>query len=140
MKFASRKNNRAASIVEYAVLIIMFLAAIILMQKQIARTFFGRWKDMGDTFGYGELYDVNATLECGRYVPHSPSGWGSEIWYLQKCYECCLETTNTTCNDFSSANAGNSLSGCRGYGSALDQRGCCAKGCDKTTTNCSFQP
>ncbi len=95
-----RKNRRGASIIEYAVLIVMFLAAILLMQKSIARTFFGRWKDAGDSFGSGEQYDPNLTKDCGRYVPYDPNvGWGSDVWYNAECYAVCRDNggSGSTC-------------------------------------------
>ena len=137
MKLVSQKNNRAASAIEYVILLIMFLAAILLMQKQIARTFFGRWKDMGDTFGYGELYDPHATLECGRYVPHTPTGWGNELWYREDCYECCMDETGS-CADFQVLD-GHNEDYCRGLSDDLSKRDCCARGCDMTE-ECILEP
>jgi hypothetical protein len=116
--------KRAASVIEYVVLFVMFLTAIFLMQKHIARALFGRWRDLGDSFGQGEQYNPSTTLECGRYVPHTTTGWGSEIWYLQECYKCCMDT-NEECPDFSGDEAV-----CRAKDTALKQRDCCAQGCE----------
>ena len=108
MKFSFRKNNRAASIIEYVILIIMFLAAMLLMQKRIVRTFFDRWKQAGDTFSYGEQYDPNNTIECGRYVNAN----NPEVWYLESCYQDCMDGIGTPA--------------CSGVS---DKRGCCATTC-----------
>lgn len=132
--------------IEYIILFVMFLSAILVMHKQVGRVFLGRWKDLGDTFGYGEQYDVNATVECGRYVPRvfnaaaQQNGWGNNVWYEQKCFECCRYINSQTgsyqqaCQGFSPPSG---LAACRS--SALTEygkSGCCAQGCE--SSSCSF--
>jgi len=129
------KAKRAASTIEYALLIIMFLTAILLMKKQIARTFFGRWKDLGSSFGQGEQYDPNATVDCGRYVAHSSAGWNpTETWYLQKCYSCCLDVKTLSCSDLAPAG----LTVCRAKIASDPALGreCCAQAC--ASAQCNF--
>ena len=126
-----RKTHRATSTVEYLIVIIIFVAAILLMQKQIARSFFGRWKDLGDGFGYGEQYDPQATVDCGRYVN---SETNVETWYAQNCYECCFDVIAENC--IAQGFQGD-LTSCRN-GSVLEQKSCCAAGCDRTTSDCAF--
>lgn len=112
-------SQRAASIVEYAVLFVMFLTAIMLMQKQIARAIFGRWKDLGDSFGYGQQYDPKKTIECASYTGYTTTGgWGSEVWYLVPCYESCYK------------NIGGGA--CPGAPS-IAKRQCCANNCKSTS-------
>ncbi len=134
--------KEGSSTIEYIILIVMFLTAILVMQKQVARGFFGRWKNLGDTFGHGEQYDPNATLECGRYVPRiGQTGWGTEIWYEQKCFECCRYVNAasgnyaTSCSGFNPA--ANSLTNCRNSAlSDYNRHKCCAQGCQ--STQCFF--
>ena len=136
MKFSSN-SSKAASIIEYTVLIVMFVTAIFFMYKQIGRSIFGRWRDLGDSFGQGEQYDPDKTLECGRYVPrvlHQGTWkWGTEMWYAQNCYQCCMSTYESTCPGFTSA--GGTLNECREEEEALGKRDCCAKGCE--SSNCT---
>lgn len=135
MKKFFNNHQQAVSTIEYVVLVVLFLTAIVVMQKPIARAFFGRWKDLGDSIGQGEQYDPNATTACGRYVEYHPdtNTWGQEIWYLEKCYECCFDITMNACPNFH----GGSLSSCR-QGTAFAQKDCCAKGCTSTTGQCNF--
>jgi len=126
-----RNQQKAASTIEYVLLIIIFVSAIFLMQKQIARSFFGRWKDLGDGFGYGEQYDPKTTTECGRYVDPATQG---ETWYLQKCYECCFDVTVQKC--ISQGFQGD-VALCR-KGTVSEQKKCCAAGCNRTTSDCAF--
>jgi hypothetical protein len=133
MKFPVRKDRRAASIIEYAVLIIMFLAAILLMQKHIVRTFFGRWKDAGDTFSYGEQYDANTTIDCQRYAWHNSQGW-HETWYSGKCYDCCIYSNSGSCPDWI---AGFVPDTCRNFINDDQKQHCCKTACANQTV-CNF--
>lgn len=137
MKLSLRKNKKAASIIEYVVLIVMFLMAILLMQKQVVRVFFGRWKDMADTFGYGEQYDPTNTIDCRRYVPIDGGYANQEIWYRAECFDCCIDTSETTC-PFWSAN-GVTPDQCRTLNTGEYNRlHCCKTSCLHNT--CNFQP
>lgn len=146
-----RRYTIGVSAVEYMILFVMFLAAILVMHKQVGRVFMGRWKDLGDSFGYGQQYDVNATVECGRHVPRifnaasQESAWGTEIWYGQKCFECCRYVNGATgnfeatCPGFVAA-LGDTLEECRSdtaHPSDYGKSTCCATGC-KLAVNCNF--
>lgn len=144
----SCRHDPGVSTIEYIILFVMFLSAILVMHKQVGRSFFGRWKDLGDTFGYGEQYDVNATVECGRYVPRvfnvvtQQNVWGPDIWYEQKCFECCLYTNSQTGNYQQSCQGffpSSGLAACRNstlYPTSYGKSGCCAQGCQ--SANCIF--
>lgn len=135
MKLSAQKNCRAASIIEYAVLVIMFLAAILFMQKSVVRTLFGRWKDAGDTFSYGEQYDANTTIDCERYALYNTQGW-FEWWYSAKCYDCCMYSTNAACPDWpSSLGWGPSI--CRGFSNEGQKLHCCKTACANPAV-CNF--
>jgi len=139
-----RQHHRGASVIEYIILIVMFLTAILVMQKQIARGIFGRWKGLGDALGHGVQYDPATTLECGRHVPRvynsatQQTTWGTEIWYEQNCFDCCryanavTGTLATQCSGFTSSE----LAYCRNRPTGYEITGCCAQKCQ--TTNCSF--
>lgn len=54
--------DRKGSFYEYTILIIVIIGAIILMQPYIFRGIMGRWKSIGDTFGFGRQYDPGSTV------------------------------------------------------------------------------
>ena len=56
--------RRATSTLEYALLLVVIMMAFFISQKYIVRGFAGRWKDVGDTFGFGRQYDPKNTTEC----------------------------------------------------------------------------
>jgi Flp pilus assembly pilin Flp len=53
-----RKGNIA---IEYAALIIILVSALLLMQTYIVRGFSGRWRSVGDAFGFGRQYEPGVT-------------------------------------------------------------------------------
>ncbi|MBI4322873.1 MAG: hypothetical protein HY596_01210 [Candidatus Omnitrophica bacterium] len=47
--------------VEYAVLIVVVVAALLAMAVYAKRALTGKWREVGDTFGYGRQYEPGAT-------------------------------------------------------------------------------
>ena len=47
--------------IEYAVLIAVVAAAMVGMSVYARRALAGRWKSVGDAFGYGRQYEPNVT-------------------------------------------------------------------------------
>ena len=74
------RQKKAASALEYTLLVTIILTAILVTQKYVVRGFAGRWKAVGDSFGMGKQYDPQKTLECT---------WSQEYdkWYDRACYE-----------------------------------------------------
>jgi len=52
------RNLKAASIIEYSLLLAVVVAAILGMQIYFKRAISGRWRQAADTFGYGRQYDA----------------------------------------------------------------------------------
>ena len=52
------RNLRAASIIEYSLILAVVVAAILGMQIYLKRAISGRWREAADTFGYGRQYDA----------------------------------------------------------------------------------
>ena len=47
------RNLKAASIIEYSLIVAVVVAAILGMQIYFKRAICGRWRQAADTFGYG---------------------------------------------------------------------------------------
>ena len=76
-----KKRRRAQATIEYMVLTILILTTFLIFQKYIVRGFSGRWKQVGDSFASGRLYDPKKTTECVYDYQH---GYG---WYDLKKFE-----------------------------------------------------
>ena len=138
-KMYLKNNNKASAIIEYTVLILLFIGAIVAMNNQVRRVFFGRWKESSDRFGHGQQYDPNKTLECRRYVAHDfeTGEWGLELWYDQICYACCMNKNGPdSCGPNLNIGilGGTTLEEVRGYGKEF-RRSCCARACE--TAECA---
>ena len=49
-------NRRAQNTLEYVVVIGVVIAALLMMGRYFTRSFVGKWRQAGDTFGKGETY------------------------------------------------------------------------------------
>ena len=79
-----RFNKKAAAVLEYTLLLVVFLSAVAVMNKYIFRGILGRWRSAGDSFGYGRQYDPSKTLECA-FDPITSQ------WYAVGCWEVCID-------------------------------------------------
>ena len=95
MLFFRLKNKRASAIVEISCLIMVFIAAGFIASKYVMRSMSGRWKSVGDSFGFGRQYSAKNTLECAIYMTNSA---GTDFWYMTDCaYNNNCDLTNQTC-------------------------------------------
>jgi len=53
-------NSRAISVVEYSLLLVIVIAALFSIGVYIERSICGRWRQSGDSFGYGRQYNSSA--------------------------------------------------------------------------------
>lgn len=53
--------TRGQSMIEYAVLVAVVIATLLGMSIYTKRALAGKWKSVGDTFGYGRQYDPHVT-------------------------------------------------------------------------------
>lgn len=74
------KNKRGAAIIEYAMLIIMVLLAIMVFRHYFVGSLGGKHKSVGDTFGFGRQYDKDLTVACA---------WDQDqqVWYDEVCFD-----------------------------------------------------
>ena len=80
-KWFSRKN--AAATLEYVMLIVILIGAVIVSRDYISRAIFGKWKTSMDSLSSGRQYDPQKTLECA-FDP------ATGIWYDIKCAEAIV--------------------------------------------------
>ena len=78
-------SKKAVSIIEYVALLTFLMAAVFLAQKYLVRGIAGRWKEVGDTFGYGRQYDPKKTTECVWH--EDPYDLAFNTWYVPQCFE-----------------------------------------------------
>jgi len=55
--------RRGLTYVEYAIMIAVIVAALIAVQRLLLGAMNGRWKEAGDTFSAGQLYDPETETE-----------------------------------------------------------------------------
>ena len=53
---------RGQAAVEYAVLVAIVVAALVAMAVYTKRALSGKWRGVGDTFGYGRQYEPGVTV------------------------------------------------------------------------------
>ena len=75
------KSKTGQSVLEYIALIVIVIVSIIIIQTYVTRGFSGRWKDVGDSFGYGRQFDPNRTHECDFDYQFT------NRWYSPSCFE-----------------------------------------------------
>ena len=57
------KSKRASSIIDYALLIFAVIAGLLIIGTYLKRGIAGKWKEAGDTFGFGRQYSGEIILE-----------------------------------------------------------------------------
>ncbi len=58
-----RRNKRAQSFIEFAAIIAIMVAAIIVINRYLARSLQGKYRDTADVFGGGTQYAPGVTVE-----------------------------------------------------------------------------
>ncbi|MCM8800169.1 MAG: hypothetical protein NC900_05540 [Candidatus Omnitrophica bacterium] len=57
----NKKRIKALSILEYALLIVIVVGALVAMQLYLKRSIAGYWRESIDTFGFGMQYEPHLT-------------------------------------------------------------------------------
>ena len=86
-------NNKAFSVIEYALLFVIIIGAFLIMRNYIQRGLNGTWAKSGQTFGFGRQYDPQKSIECAFDEQ-------ANVWYDHNCFENyykqnCLSGNNT---------------------------------------------
>ena len=125
--FKTNDFKKAASTIEYAVLIIMILTSLFVMKDLFLRYFNGRWKSSGDTFAWGRQHKPGGTTACA-YAQLTPT-YG--VWYDETCYDRAV--TLCAAGDVACENVRKEDCG------AASKDYCCEHGADEPygNTNCN---
>ena len=88
-----KKSLKGQAVFEYMILLIFIITAFLIFQKYIVRAMSGRWKSVGDTFGHGQSYDPDNTIECATFGsvdmsedPRFATG-NPGVWYEVNCFD-----------------------------------------------------
>ena len=93
------KNKNGQAVIEYVALIIILFAGWVIFQRYILNRFNSRLKGVGDSMGYGRLYQPGNTLDCAFDYRYTNS-WYSTDYYEQHCVSQCfgISATDTLCH------------------------------------------
>ena len=58
-----KRRGRGSLSLEYVVLLVVGVAALLSMAIYLKRSLAGRWRQVGDTFGYGRQYEPGKTVK-----------------------------------------------------------------------------
>lgn len=61
-----RRNKNAQSFIEYAILIILVVGALLAMRAYMVRTVQDKYRQTGDVFGEGEQYEKGVTVTTNQ--------------------------------------------------------------------------
>jgi hypothetical protein len=106
-------NQKAFSIIEYVVLIVIIIGAFLVMRNLIQRGIFGMWQQAGQGFAFGRQYDPQRSVDCVFDDL-------SNKWYDRNCFEQAIGNANPPCSSGGSSCEENAIQGCIGQGSECD--------------------
>ena len=96
------RTKQGQSTMEFMVILVVIIAALLVFRKYIVRGFSGRWKGVGDSLGQGRIYDQNKTVECAAqtFFTGNPVRWYDQICFEDNCKEACLRSARekTACD------------------------------------------
>lgn len=72
-------TNKGVAIVEYIVVILVIIAAMLAFRGYVQRAYQGSIARSGETFAYGRQFDPKDTIACAFDDKQN-------IWYAQACY------------------------------------------------------
>jgi Flp pilus assembly pilin Flp len=124
-------RKKALSSIEYAVLIIVVVAALIGMSVYLKHAILGKWRDAGDMFGQGRQYDV---LKGGGAIGCLSEGVSCP---QERGVDCCA---GLICTDNSHRNAGKCVSCVDSCDAAGIGKFCCGGGtCTSKYAGCAAE-
>jgi len=108
-RLSSKNTKNSYATLEYAVLIGILVAALVAMSTYTRRALSGRWREVGDTFGFGRQYGGGAIAGRRYYcvASHIYSCIGACMWLCNP--ERCLYTNSSPATCFGVDGSGRSL-------------------------------
>ena len=82
-------KRRGVSSVEYAAMVLLIIAGMVVMQKYVLRSMAGHWKSVGDSFGFGRQYDPAKTKECMYDMTVNK-------WIGVGCFDSCIKACDSS--------------------------------------------
>ncbi|MBF0331979.1 MAG: hypothetical protein HQL17_08615 [Candidatus Omnitrophica bacterium] len=73
------RQQQAFAVIEYVVLIIVVIAALVGFRSYLQRGLQGQYRKAGETFGFGRQYSPTASIECA-YDDEAL------VWYSTACF------------------------------------------------------
>jgi Flp pilus assembly pilin Flp len=61
-------KNRGSLMLEYSVLIVIVIVALVGMQVYLRRAVCGRWRQSADVFGFGRQYEPGGVTKISKHV------------------------------------------------------------------------
>jgi hypothetical protein len=125
-------NKRGASVIEYIVLIVLILSALYVMKDMMSRGIFSKYKQTGESFGFGRQYDAKRTMVCkedplscgAKYIlGRRAINANSRILYDEDCYQGKVRRTPAPINNGSGWNT--DTGGCPQCSPGDDSCFCC---------------
>ncbi len=81
--FFRSPTRRASTIVEFVLMFLVVMGTMLIFQKAFMRAIAGRWKAVGDSYGFGRQYSPTRTFECA-WAMH-PTCAVLDDWYSVSC-------------------------------------------------------
>ena len=92
-------KNGGLSTIEYMMMVIIVISALLWLQIYMQRAFQGHWKTAGDAFGLGRQYEASKVTDCAYAQINSSYG----VWYDDTCYQYKVTVNckpgDTACED-----------------------------------------
>lgn len=73
-------DKKAFAVIEYVVLFVIIILAIVVMKNYVQNGIFSLWGQSGQSFAFGRQYDPQRTIECSF---DQQSG----LWYDENCFQ-----------------------------------------------------
>lgn len=79
-------NQKGFSIIEYVIMLIIILLAILAIRGYVLKSTAGRYKAVGDSYGLGRQYATDRTISCA--FDDRINAWYDEACFDNERYNC----------------------------------------------------
>jgi hypothetical protein len=103
-----RMGQRAFTVLEYVILIVVFIGAIYAFQPYVQRGIQGQYRKAGESFGFLRQYNPGASLDCvidpALDISYSQACFNNKVTALdctkkdtKEMYDGCIESAKNAC-------------------------------------------